>query len=267
MSQDEAKVTFSFGENWYEYVKAHFSQERVTLARDHLAGFLGTEDLKGLDFVDVGCGSGIHSLAAMQLGAERTVSFDLDPMSVRAATQVREKIGSPENWTIMEGSALDPEFLAGLGQFDVVYSWGVLHHTGRMWEAVRNAATLVKPGGRFYIALYTTDYKSGYWLKTKQKYNAASAPMKRLMEARYALKGTFIPLLLQRRSPFKYLKEYRGRGMSFYTDVKDWLGGLPYEHAKPEEVLRFGRTELGMELINLATGEGCSEYLFRKPPQ
>ena len=257
------KISFSFGKNWADFVAANFSDERVDIARRHLLNFLRVPDLEGKYFLDIGSGSGIHSLAALRAGATKIVSFDLDPFSVQTTDFVRKSYGQGSDWTVMHGSVLDQEFLRRLEPADIAYSWGVLHHTGKMWEAIINAATLRKPDGLFYIALYTTDHKSDYWTRVKIRYNAASKLGKRAMESRYLVRHTLLPHLLRLKNPLKTMRDYKkSRGMSYMIDVRDWLGGYPYEHTTPGEMLRFGRDELGLELTNLKTGDACTEYLF-----
>ena len=245
-------VTFSFGENWEQFVDSHLTEERIGIAQEHLLGFLELPDLQGKYFLDVGCGSGLHSLAALKARAERIVSFDVDPVSVRTTEKVREHHGAPASWDVREGSILDDKFCAGLDKGDIVYAWGSLHHTGQMWLAVENAAALMKDDGLFYLALYTTTPRSGYWLAVKERYNRASPARKKLMESLYVIRRTIIPHLIRFKNPIKTISEYKKkRGMSYWTDVKDWLGGYPFEHAKIEDVLRFCRTRLGLQLINI----------------
>jgi len=259
------KITFSFGENWQDFVARCFSEERVSIAQRYLLDFLEMPDLNGRTFLDIGCGSGIHSLAALRAGASHVVSFDIDPLSVQTTEKIRDAYGDASRWEVKAGSILDTTFLAALPPSDIVYSWGVLHATGRMWEAVRHAGGLVKQRGLFYIGLYTTDSKSGYWTRIKIRYNRASRLGKRLMEMKHIVRYLLISNLARGRNPFRTLREYpRRRGMSYFTDVRDWLGGYPYEHARPQEVLRFCRKTLGFELINLKTGEAVTEYLFKK---
>lgn len=259
------KITFSFGKNWADFVAANFSDERVEVAKKHLMEFLRLPDLKGKYFLDIGSGSGIHSLAAVRAGAAKIVSLDVDPFSVKTTSYIRENFGKGVDWTVLEGSILDPSFFQKIQPADVCYSWGVLHHTGKMWDAIKNAATLRKTDGLFYIALYTTDSKSDYWTKTKIKYNATSNLGKRYMEARYVARP-FMIHLLKGRNFLRTVREHKKtRGMSYMTDVRDWLGGYPYEHATPQEVLLFGREQLGLDLVNLKTGEACTEYLFARP--
>src|SRR5215831_11278680 len=104
-----------------------------------LKSFLRVHDLRGKTFLDIGSGSGMHSLAALRLGADRIFSFDYDENSVMSTARLRDSAGSPAKWTVEVGSVLDERFIRTLDQFDIVYSWGVLHHTGDMWPAVRNA--------------------------------------------------------------------------------------------------------------------------------
>jgi 2-polyprenyl-6-hydroxyphenyl methylase/3-demethylubiquinone-9 3-methyltransferase len=135
-----------------------------------------------------------------------------------------------------------------------------------MWEAIENAAGLMKGDGLLYIALYTTDARSDHWLEVKKKYNAASAVKKRIMELSYVMRYTIAPCLLARETFQRTMRSYRqrNRGMSYLTDVRDWLGGYPFEHAKIEEVLGFCRKRLGLELVNIKTGEANTEYLFKR---
>jgi hypothetical protein len=182
---------------------------------------------------------------------------------VLTSRKLHELRGSPDNWSIFEGSVLDRNFLAGLEPADIVYSWGVLHHTGQMWQAIRNAATLLRPRALFYIALYLTTPRSPYWIRIKRRYNRAGAPRKRGMEAYYIVRHILAPALIRGQNSFREIYSYRERrGMDFLTDVRDWLGGYPYEDASIAEVLRFGRRELRLNLINIATSPTLVEYLF-----
>ncbi len=260
------RVTFSFGKNWERFVECNFSDERVEISRVHILEFLGLQDLEGKYFLDVGCGSGIHSLAACRSGALRVVGIDVDPKSVETSKRIREISGSPAVWDVLKGSILDDVFVATVEPADIVYSWGVLHHTGDLWKAIRNAASLVKAGGLFYIAVYEKTEKSARWTALKKAYNSASPLRKRAMEMAYVYRHFFAD-----RAPrymlesIRYIKDYRKtRGMEFWTDIRDWLGGWPYEPATPDEVTGFCTRELGFTKLKVKTGEANVEYLFRK---
>jgi SAM-dependent methyltransferase len=262
----QEKVTFSFGKNWEQFSRTNFSEERIEIARQHLLNFLDMRDLAGKYFLDIGCGSGIHSLAAFKSSAQRIASFDVDPYSVATTQKIHEMYGSPANWQIAQGSILEDTFLRTVEPADIVYSWGVLHHTGNVWQAIRNAATFLKPGSIFYIAIYDKTPDTPYWIDIKKKYNRSTGLGKKLMEFSYVWRAFFKTASLSRvKQSFNYIKNYKkSRGMEFWTDVKDWLGGWPYEPATQEEICSFCEETLGLERIKVKTGEANIEYLFKK---
>jgi 2-polyprenyl-6-hydroxyphenyl methylase/3-demethylubiquinone-9 3-methyltransferase len=267
----ESGERFEFGKNWSNFLRL-LDEDRIEKGVASLRRLLGVSDLKGATFLDIGSGSGLFSLAAHRLGA-RVRSFDYDAASVACTTEVRRRYGSPNaEWSVERGSILDKAYLASLGQFDVVYSWGVLHHTGAMWEAIDNAAGLVKPGGTFAIAIYNDQ---GVWSKrwTALKRFYCSGPF-----GKAVMCATYIPAVVTRqlaadlfwlRNPLKYYTDYSAsRGMSVFYDWFDWLGGYPFEVAKPEEIFKFGN-ERGLRMTNFTTcggSVGCNEFVFQRPP-
>ena len=261
---------FAFGKNWLSFVEHNFDESRLVIAEQHILGFLKLETLAGRRFLDIGCGSGLHSLAACHADASEVVSFDYDSDSVNATRQLRALVGAPPRWRVEQGSVLDAAFMEGLGEFDIVYAWGVLHHTGDQWNAIRRAAACVKPGGLFYAALYTSDVFTGkhdadFWIGIKRRYNSGGRLVRWYLELGYAA-SILYGLARQRRNPIAYVTGYkRSRGMSFYTDVRDWVGGWPMEFSSVAEVKRFAADELRFELVNIATGEANTEYLFQRP--
>jgi len=265
---NNTKMRFGFGKNWTRYVKTEFSEERVQFSKDVMLDFLGMKDLKEKYFLDVGCGSGLHSLAALRSGAARIVGFDFDPNSVSATRMLKEYAGNPQNWEVMQGSILDLQFIQTLEPADIVYAWGVLHHTGEMWKAVENTASLVKKGGLLYLALYTsgvTHPSDDFWLEVKQRYNRSGWLTKRKMELWYVWEFMLgrnirnIPNLIKTDRNYK-----NDRGMALYTDIVDWLGGWPMEFASIEQVKSFCGEKLNMTLINIKTGQANTNYLFKK---
>lgn len=259
---------FEFGKNWLDYIHKNFNDEKAEISKKHLLSVLDRSDLKGLSFLDIGCGSGLHSYAAWQAGVTRLHSFDFDPNSVAATRYVNEKAGSPSNWTMEQGSVLDPNYMGRLPMFDVVYSWGVLHHTGDVWQAIRNAAGRVKPGGLFYIALYSADVHIDptpeFWLAVKRRYVSSGWLTRRCMDLWYVWRFMLYRKVQNLPAFIKRMQEYKkSRGMSLFTDVRDWLGGWPMEFVYDADTVKFCE-ELGFRKIKMLTGEANTEFVFVK---
>ncbi len=264
---------FTFGENWSRFLSV-LDENRIIEAENSLKGKLEVDSLAGKSFLDIGSGSGLFSLAARRLGA-RVHSFDFDPKSVACAAELRRRYfpGDPQ-WTIEEGSALDATYLNSLGTFDVVYSWGVLHHTGQMWQGLANAALPVAPKGKLFIAIYNdTGTQSARWMWIKRTYNRLPDILKTPF-ALVAIAPDEIKALLRAvvsLSPGDYIRSWtqydkNNRGMSRWHDIIDWVGGYPYEVATAEQVFDFYRKQ-GFTLTKLRCGKvglGCNEFVFRK---
>jgi len=257
---------FAFGANWLNFL-TKLSDARIRAAEASLTAHLGA--LHGRSFLDVGSGSGLFSLAARNLGAA-VVSFDYDPQSVACTELLRERYhpGDPD-WTVFRGSALDGPMLAALGQFDVVYSWGVLHHTGDMWAALANVAPLVKPGGRLFLSIYN-DQGGGSrrWKAFKKFFIACPRWLQGLFCVSHItywqLRLALIHAVRLQNPLGSYLGSDRGRGMDVWYDTMDWLGGYPFEVATPEAIFDFFSAG-GFLLKKLKTcggGYGCNEYVF-----
>ncbi len=261
---------FEFGKNWRRFLKV-VDLNRIAEAERSLRDMLGRESLTGLTFLDVGCGSGLFSLAAARIGAERVHSFDYDAESVACTMELRRRYGpDAAMWSIERGNVLDQSYLAGLGAWDIVYSWGVLHHTGNMWQALANAAKLVDSRGMLYVAIYNDQGRKSAWaLGVKRLYNQGRWQRGLVcgLGFSYFLLGGVLKDLLRGRSPLRRYTEYRRmRGMSAVHDWVDWLGGYPFEVARPESIQGF-YTRRGFVLEAMTTmggGNGCNQFVFRR---
>jgi 2-polyprenyl-6-hydroxyphenyl methylase/3-demethylubiquinone-9 3-methyltransferase len=268
------ELRYGFGANWKDFVATSLNEARITSAIESMRGLLGLETLRGETLLDIGCGSGLFSLAACRLEAARVISFDFDPDSVSTSRALREREGIPEaRWSIERGSVLDSAFMAAIPECPIVYSWGVLHHTGRMWDAIDAAIAKVAPGGRLAISIYNrVDRKpdsSAMWWKIKRLYNRSPGPVRQLMESAY-IANHMATRLITLRNPFRAQADATGagrRGMDFRHDVRDWLGGFPYEYATAGEVFDYVHRKHGAQLERLRTGDGniCNEFLFLRP--
>jgi SAM-dependent methyltransferase len=261
---------FRFGDNWLDFARS-LGADQLTEAEKSLRRLLQCDTLAGLSFLDIGSGSGLFSLAARKLGA-RVHSFDFDEDSVVCTTQLREHyFAGDREWRIEQGSILDDQYVRRLGTFDVVYAWGVLHHTGAMHDALAAAARLVAPGGLFGFALYHRTLMCRLWRWEKRWYSGASP------QAQRRARAVFIALLSMRFrltcANFKsYIDNYHNlRGMNFEHDVHDWMGGYPYDSISGTEVETLMQ-RLGFAHVWSAPtpttvgffGSGCDEYLYRR---
>lgn len=258
---------FRFGENWTSFLTT-ISDESVARAMAGLTQLIPSGDIAGHSFLDIGCGSGLPALAALRLGASRVVGIDADPQSATAATALLKARAAGANWSIEHKSIFA---LPADPRWDVVYSWGVLHHTGNMWAAVERAAAQVAPGGILAIALYRRTPLCAAWVVEKRLYSRAPAAGQACMRALF--KSLYLAgVMAGGRNPWRYIKDYHARGMDWHHDVHDWLGGYPYESTTPDEVVSF-LTERGFKLERSFThpapaaglfGSHCDEFVARK---
>lgn len=260
---------FAFGKNWASYSKL-IDEPQIERAKQGLLKLIPAEDFRGRSFLDIGCGSGLHALAAAQLGASRIVGVDIDPDSVGTTKAVLTERKLNVSWQAENISVfdLDPKHQ---GTFDIVYSWGVLHHTGSMWEAVNKAAAMVAPNGLLAVAFYRTTHMDSFWKLEKKFYSDASPTIQDIIKSGYTTALRFHRMITGGEAFDDYVTNYKSnRGMDFHHDVHDWLGGYPYETTLAPEV-EDRLTALGFKAERVfahaktsgVLGSGCDEYVYR----
>lgn len=268
---------FRFGQNWKDFIGSKNGERRLDVARECLANSLAKsriETLCNMSFLDIGCGSGLHSAAALALGAKNVIAIDYDKDSVECTKALLNQLfGNDSRWQTRELSILDTDSLRALGQHDLVYSWGVLHHTGDLDMALRNSARLVKSEGYLFLSLYYPTFLDFFWKREKRFYSKAPEYVQRLIQSAWILK-TRLSFAVKMRSFSDMLSEYSwARGMDYFTDVHDWLGGYPYEAISESacvsklEALGFARVYSESLGKYFSLSSACNELVFRKLPE
>lgn len=263
---------FEFGKNWSAFLSV-LDEERIAKAEESLKAMLELDSLEGRSFLDIGSGSGLFSLAARRVGA-RVHSFDYDSSSFACTQALRNRyFPNDPNWRVEQGSALDADYLASLGKFDIVYSWGVLHHTGEMWRALENAVIPTSEGGKLFIAIYNdTGSQARRWHWVKKTY----CRLPQLLKTPFAVAAILpdelksIARSIVKFRPMDYVRSWtqykNGRGMNRWHDIIDWVGGFPYEVATVDEIFEFYKMR-GFRLTKVVSGGvglGCNEFVFER---
>jgi len=261
---------FEFGRNWEGYVEI-VTEEEVSRAVESLRRLFTGAMLEGKTFLDIGCGSGMTMLAAQRLGVKNCAGVDLDANSVNAAKTLLSRYPSDLPWTVVQRSVFDLD-VDDLGVFEVVHSWGVLHHTGDMWRAIEAATQMVAPRGLFALAIYRQSAFCGLWGIEKRLYTNSAKWVQKLLRGLYKTLY-MLGIVATGRNPLRYLKNYkRDRGMDWGHDVHDWLGGYPYESASADEI-GDKLNAIEFELVHKIThrpslgglfGTHCDEFVFRR---
>lgn len=265
---------FEFGKNWSAFL-AVLDDERISKAEESLKQMLEVNDLKGKSFLDIGSGSGLFSLAARRLGA-KVHSFDFDSNSFACTQELRNRyFPNDPNWRVEQGSALDADYVESLGKFDIVYSWGVLHHTGEMWRALENAVIPTTEGGKLFIAIYNdTGSQAKRWHWIKKTY----CRLPKLLKTPFAIaaivpeEAKSLAKSIITLKPMEFVRSWtqykNGRGMNRWYDIIDWVGGFPYEVATVDEIFEFYKKR-GFSLTKVKSGGvglGCNEFVFERKP-
>jgi len=133
--------------------KQYFDEvtEKRYRAEPHILDFAGFHLWRGKRVLEIGCGIGTDAEQFSRHGA-RYVGVDLSAISLDICRQRFKVHNLPGEF--YQGSVTDRDFLTDLGEFDLVYSYGVLHHFPDIQQHVKNIAQVLKPSGEFRFMVY-----------------------------------------------------------------------------------------------------------------
>lgn len=259
---------FAFGKNWENFA-TKVTPERLALASSSLSKLIKQNEIRNATVLDVGSGSGIHAASFLNLGASHVTAIDYDQNSVRATQRLLENYDNAR-YKVYQADILELSTMPST-KFDIVYSWGVLHHTGDMVTAIKNTCSFVKPGGILVIALYRKTPLCGFWRMEKRFYSRAPKFLQALILRMYTFVFTVALFARSHQSLASYKKSYKlRRGMDLEIDFHDWLGGFPYESISPSEYVSLLETDFipirtfvqraGFGIL----GSGCDEFVHKR---
>ncbi len=262
---------FEFGQNWTRFL-ATVNDARVLRAEASLKAMLGLDTLAGLTFLDIGCGSGLFSLAARRLGADRTfvrlrsAVGSLQPQAEGALPSRRRRLAhrvgiGPRCRLSRKPSPFRHRLLLGCP------SPHRCHVAGARACAASRAAN-----GKLFIAIYNDmGSQSIRWRQLKRLYAKLPAAVQPLyacaVSAPEEAKGFLRAVPSGRPQDYvaTWTKYERNRGMSRWRDIIDWVGGYPYEFAKPDAICSFFIDRgFALDKMCIGGGLGCSEYVFSR---
>ena len=269
-NQKNKQIVFDFGENWKNYSYNAISKQKIKEAKKDFKKLFNKIDLKGKTFIDIGFGQGLSLLIAQQLEA-KPVGCEINRRCLRALLINQKKFfKKAEKIPVVIGSILDQKTIQKLkkinlkkkdSKFQIVHSWGVLHHSGKMWKAINNAVSLVTENGYLAISIYNKHWSSPFWHKVKYFYNISPRLIRRLLIFIFYWIIFIGKFIITGEDPFK-LK----RGMDYYFNIIDWVGGYPYEYASIKEVKKYIELK-GFRTIKVIPAQmptGCNEFVFIK---
>jgi len=128
-------------------------EKRKYFVEPHIPGFAQFERWKGKKVLEVGCGIGTDTINFARVGALVT-AVDLSDESLKLAKQRARVFGLEENITFYQANAEELTSFVPVGSYDLIYSFGVLHHTPNPSNAIVQIKKYMTSASELRIMLY-----------------------------------------------------------------------------------------------------------------
>ena len=241
-----------------EFYKDHWTEYPLELQGviQHLTE-LFPEGVKGKKVLDAGSGSGMVSIAFAVMGASVT-GVDITSKCIENGRKRAKAFGVECRFVQSDLTMLDLH-----EDFDIIYSWGVLHHTADAKASFFRLVEHLRPGGEIIIAVYLRTAFSSFWNFSRVFYQSSPG------FAKTAFRRSASVLLNGYDAVRKALmkkERYMLRGTSNEELVNDWFG-VPHRtfHTYTEVYEWFREKGLDYRLVNPATGrfKSTSNFVVR----
>jgi ubiquinone/menaquinone biosynthesis C-methylase UbiE len=142
-------------------------EARKYLVEPHIPGFVEFERWEGKRVLEVGCGIGTDSINFARAGAELT-AVELSSESLRIAEQRADVMGVADRIQFVQANAEELTATLTDEEYDLVYSFGVIHHTPRPERALAEMRSLAAPGGTLKLMIYHRRSWKVFWIVAGQ---------------------------------------------------------------------------------------------------
>jgi 2-polyprenyl-3-methyl-5-hydroxy-6-metoxy-1,4-benzoquinol methylase len=142
-------------------------EARKYLVEPHIPGFAEFERWRGKRVLEVGCGIGTDSINFARAGAELT-AVELSGESLAIAAQRADVMGVADRIQFVQANAEELTSALDDDPYDLVYSFGVVHHTPHPERALAEMRTLTAPGGTLKLMVYHRRSWKVFWIVATQ---------------------------------------------------------------------------------------------------
>jgi len=233
-------------------------EQRKYFVEPHIPEFADFRRWAGKDVLEIGCGIGTDSINFVRHGARLDI-VELSPESLALTKKRFEVYGLSANF--FNGNAEELNRLLPAGKkYDLVYSFGVIHHTPNPERVIAGVQGRLKPGGELRIMLYSRYCWKVLWIYLRQGWRQPwnlSRLVAKYSEAQTGSPVTYVYSFRQLRKLLAgfeiermwkdHIFPYRVRDYVQYRYVKNW-----YFRWMPETWFRALERKLGWHLMTVA---------------